>query len=270
MSPSTARRIIPFISPQKRVEAALVTDKQSEPLSLPRLGPDGEPWCDTCRSVRSLYAPDPAGRPGRGKIVPCPACGVVLKRQIERMQRYSSLSGQAREQRFGNFSCQGRANAATPAFNAAVQFAGDPRGWLVLYGGVGCGKSHLAAAIVYHLIHTRCIPALFLTAPSLLEAIKATFGAEGDGRAPDDHQLIRLAQDAPVLVLDDLGAEYPSAWSENVLYLILDHRYRNEMPTVIVSNLHPKDLPARLASRIQDRVLSRVVFNPAPDYRPGV
>ena len=32
----------------------------------------------------------------------------------------------------------------------ARNYAGDPDGWLVLLGRTGCGKTHLAAAIVHH------------------------------------------------------------------------------------------------------------------------
>jgi DNA replication protein DnaC len=72
---------------------------------------------------------------------------------------------------------------------------------------------------------------------------------------------------APVLMLDDLGAERLTPFAEEQLFLPLDHRHRLELPTMVITNLALEDLPPRIGSRLADRKLCRVVLNPAADYR---
>ena len=232
----------------------------------PRLAPDGEPWCDRCRNIRWLVQTDPDGPPGQNKLVPCPACGVVAKRAIARFKRYSSLNGRAQRQKFNNFSLEGSAREATEAFNAALLFAKDPQGWLVLCGPNGNGKSHLAAAIANYLMNEKAIPTLFLTVPDFLESLRETFRSNGDG-VNEYGPRFRAAREAPVLILDDLGAEKRTGWAQEILFLILDYRYRMELPTVVITNLALESLPPRIGSRLADRRFSKVVFNPATDYR---
>jgi DNA replication protein DnaC len=81
--------------------------------------------------------------------------------------------------------------------------------------------------------------------------------------------LLGTAQEAPVLVLDDLGAERWTEWAEEQLFLLLDYRYRLESPTVVITNEALETLPGRIYSRLGDRVLCQVAYNPAPDYRWG-
>lgn len=170
-------------------------------------------------------------------------------------------------QRFGNFSLEGPAAAATEAFNAALLFARGPeRGWLVIYGPSGNGKSHLAAAIANYLIEEQQVATLFLTTPDFLQTLRQTLNERGgDGYG----SMLDIACEAPVLILDDLGAERGTEWVEEVLFIVLDRRYRLLLPTVVITNCDPRELPPRLYSRLNDRGLCTVVFNPAPDYRVG-
>jgi DNA replication protein DnaC len=210
--------------------------------------------------------------------VPCDDCGVVHRQRIARLDRYSSRRGRALRQSFDDFVLAGSAVAARPAFNAALTFARRPTGWLVIHGPKGNGKSHLAAAISNYLIAQARIPTLFLTAPDLLHALrdeirrsKAGYGPAGYGPAGDPvgPELLDVVREAPVLVLDDLGAERWTQWSEEQMFLMFDYRYRLELPTVILTNEVLKSFPGRIYSRLGDRQLSRIVYNPAPDYRWG-
>jgi DNA replication protein DnaC len=57
------------------------------------------------------------------------------------------------------------------------------------------------------------------------------------------------------LVIDDLGAEKSSEWAREILYLIIDKRYSDLLPTIITSNLSPKEL----AEKLDDRLVSRLM-----------
>ena len=228
--------------------------------------------CPTCHGLGWLRRDLPLGHPDWGKLVPCDDCGVVHRRRIARLDRYSSRRGRALRQSFDNFVVAGHAVAAGEAFNAALAFARDPQGWLVIHGPKGNGKSHLAAAITNHLVEEARSPTLFLTAPDLLHALRAeireSMARAGSGdRSPSE--LLDVVREAPVLVLDDLGAERWTAWAEEQVFLLFDYRYRLELPTVVLTNETLESFPGRIYSRLGDRQLCRVVHNPAPDYRWG-
>lgn len=239
----------------------------SSPSSAP---PTPDPQvCPVCRGLGYLAQDLPIGHPNFGQYLPCDACGFVARRRIARFDEFSSRRGRALGQFFRNFCLDGPAASATDAYNAALAFASDPSGWLVLHGPKGNGKSHLAAAIANHLIDACRTPTLFLTAPDLLEGLRREIRASMQGWSVEPSSLLKAAQEAPVLILDDLGAQRWTAWTDEQLFLLLDHRYRLEMPTVIVTNEALEALPARLYSRLGDHVLCTVVHNPAPDYRWG-
>ena len=234
-------------------------------------GPE-EAVCPTCHGVGWLRQDLPFEHPQWGKLVPCDDCGVVHRRRIARFDRYSSRRGRALRQSFDNFCLGGSAAPAGEAFNAALAFAAEPRGWLVIHGPKGSGKSHLAAAITNYLIDEARTPTLFLTAPDLLHGLRAEIRASlaGDGGGADrSSELLDVAREAPVLVLDDLGAERWTAWAEEQIFLLLDYRYRLELPTVVLTNEVLERLPSRIYSRLGDRLLCRLVYNLAPDYRWG-
>jgi DNA replication protein DnaC len=59
----------------------------------------------------------------------------------------------------------------------------------------------------------------------------------------------------PILFLDDLGAEKYSEFREEVLYKIIDYRYRNKLPVYITSNLSTSELAEKYSVRLVSRIL---------------
>ena len=75
-----------------------------------------------------------------------------------------------------------------------------------------------------YLIEERRIPTLFLTAPDLLGSLREAIRASVEGRSGDSSAMLAAAQEAPVLILDDLGAERWTEWAEEQIFLLLDYR----------------------------------------------
>ena len=76
-----------------------------------------------------------------------------------------------------------------------------------------------------------------------------------DLRPGDDaRQRVRDCQNARLLVIDDVGAEKASEWTQERLYSVIDHRYANCLPLIVTSNLPP----AKLAEQTGDRAASRL------------
>ncbi len=97
--------------------------------------------------------------------------------------------------------------------NTARQYAASLKGWLLLQGGYGCGKTHLAAAIANFAVGMG-VPTLFLTVPDLLDLLRFAFDAE-DITFEQRFEQIRTAA---LLVLDDFGTQSATAWAQEKLF----------------------------------------------------
>lgn len=127
---------------------------------------------------------------------------------------------------------------------------GDP--WcLFLYGTVGTGKTHLATAFLRWYVGNNG-EALWIDVAELLEGMKAEIHTNGN-------YYFDTAQNMRLLLLDDLGAERLTPWTQERLSLLLRHRYNNQLPTVMTSNVgelsEVDEISARLASRIAEGIV---------------
>jgi len=152
------------------------------------------------------------------------------------------------------------------AFRTARRFAEDPQGWLIFLGGLGCGKTHLAAAIANYRL-SRGYPVTFVVVPDLLDYLRATFSPES--KVGYD-ELFERVRNTPLLVLDDLGTQTSTPWAQEKLYQIINHRYNGRYPTVITSFYTLDEIEERLSSRMGDPKISTVYRIIAPDYRGGI
>ncbi len=139
----------------------------------------------------------------------------------------------------------------------------DPQGWLVLLGGYGCGKTHLAAAIANQVVD-RGQPVLFVVVPDLLDHLRATFGPNSPVSYDQRFDEVR---NAPLLILDDLGTQSSTPWAQEKLFQILNYRYNARLPTVITSNHTLEEIDLRIRSRMVDPDLAMLVTIQAPDFR---
>lgn len=121
---------------------------------------------------------------------------------------------------------------------------------LLLWGDVGTGKSFAAAAAV-NALTARRVPCMMTTFIRLANELS--------GRSYDDkNAFIESLNRYKLLVIDDLGAERDSAYMQEMVFEIVDARYRSGMPLIVTTNIplesikHPKDITC---SRIYDRIL---------------
>jgi len=131
-------------------------------------------------------------------------------------------------------------------FNFENEF---PQG-LLMVGEVGCGKSHLAVAILREVIE-KGYTGLYYNSPDLLRDIRATF--HDDAEITED-DLLQEINEVDLLVLDDLGAEKVSDFVLDRFYLIVNKRYEGCKPMIITTNLTDEET---LRNRLGDRIMSR-------------
>ena len=207
-------------------------------LSDTNPGPD--PECPLCKGIGWVKHSVPVGHPDFGKLFPCDCLLPALKRrQMERLVGVSGLGPALRGKTFANFlevhrtSNGRRPESNRAAMRAAHAFAENPQGWLVIGGGNGAGKTHLAAAIANYRL-ARGEMALYVVVPDLLDHLRATYAP--DSPVTYDRRFEEICS-TPLLILDDLGAQRSTEWAWEKLYQILVYRRNWEQPLVVTTNL---------------------------------
>ena len=153
------------------------------------------------------------------------------------------------------------------AYRLAFDFAKNPEGWLVFMGETGCGKTHLAAAIVNHRYEIGK-PALFVVVPDFLDHLRSAFSPDSKVSYDD---LFEGVKTAPLLVLDDFGEHSATPWAKEKLYQLINYRYNSRLPTVITTRYSLDEIMEKfdpsISSRLVDRNISVTFAIIAPDYR---
>ncbi len=122
---------------------------------------------------------------------------------------------------------------------------------LLFKGGTGLGKTHLSLAIAGAVIE-KGFGVIYGSAQSFAVSLeKERFDRREDGEPGDTHSQL-LSCD--LLILDDLGTEFPSAYVNAALYDIINSRMLAEKPTIISTNLSMKELEERYSERFASRI----------------
>src|SRR5208282_1300091 len=161
----------------------------------------------------------------------------------------------------------------------------DGRG-LLLVGGIGTGKTHLAVGILKELIASSGSACLFCDYRELLKQIQNSYN---DSVRATELQVLRPVFEAEVLLLDELGAVKPSEWVWDTVSLILNTRYNDNRATIITTNFadepaasvarssssaaraaaREETLGDRIGERMRSRLqeMCRIVKMDGPDFR---
>lgn len=134
--------------------------------------------------------------------------------------------------------------------NNFTDFRKDGKG-LLLHGTVGTGKTYFAACIANALIDEG-YTVLMTNFARLTNQIQGMF----DGK----QEYIDSLNKYTLLIIDDLGAERKSEFMQEMVFNIIDARYRSGLPFIITTNLTTDEIkkPQEIGySRIYDRILER-------------
>ena len=231
--------------------------------------------CPVCKGAGIVHPLLSSGETDYSRVVPCRCTRSEQDGERQaRLKQYSNLGSLTRFT-FENLEPRGTSGNSRAqeqilrVCEAARAFAAGPKGWLVLGGSSGSGKTHLAAAIVNERIG-QGQPAFYITAPDLLDHLRASFNP--DSEVPYD-EFFDQVRNAPLLVLDDLGAQAGTPWAREKLDQLLTSRFNNELPTVIVTITPVEQLDDRLRTRLTDSTLCQLYMldeeQPTSEYEWG-
>lgn len=169
---------------------------------------------------------------------------------------------------FENFvaSTDPQRHALTVTRDFSENFAENVRkgAGLVLAGMPGTGKSHLAAAALQAII-TRDVR--YLTCMDLIRVIRDTWRKDS---AKSETQVLQYLERLDLLVIDEVGVQYGTDGEQTILFDVLDRRYREVKPTILLTNQDKEGFKKFIGERTFDRLLETCRWVPFdwPSYRP--
>lgn len=122
---------------------------------------------------------------------------------------------------------------------------------LILSGNVGTGKTHLAAAIADYIVRETEYTAVFRSLHSILQAIKSTYSNDAEFT---ETEVLQLLTDPDLLIIDEVGATKSSEFELATIFSIINTRYENNLPTVVITNLEAAELKNAIGDRCTDRL----------------
>mgnify|MGYP003661748474 CR=1 FL=1 len=217
-------------------------------------GFDGKPWeCDTCGDTKVLMVKEVV-QPftTRKPFYPCPDCTVEPQLQgvLETMgipKLYWNQTFDNTDKRRAGFS---QGPTLQNAYDHAEEYGSSQKEfsppWLVLSGDVGVGKTRIACCILRDRWDRRKQKGRFINMVDYLDDLKGEIGGDDNKFAA----IVKSAQEAPLLVLDDVGVTKDTDWAKERLYALVNYRYNQHMETIITTNVPLNQLDKRTWDRL--------------------
>ena len=187
-------------------------------------------------------------------------CACLLRYYEEERSKELSVLSRAGEESFADFSLDYYAGEARECMELTLAAArayaggfGPDSTNLLLQGGTGLGKTFLS----------RCIAATISAGGRsvVYETAQEAFGAFEEQKFSRDAETYAAASEkvkrilnCELLILDDLGTELTTSFTQSALYNIIDSRLTANRKTIISTNLSDAELAARYIPQIVSRI----------------
>lgn len=182
-------------------------------------------------------------------------------KRAAKLREESNFGIRFRKRRFETFDASVDENAYRKCLDYSEHYKDTERNSLLIVGGYGSGKTHLAASIGNKLMDGG-VSVLFDTFGGHLNKLKLEFNG---GRSVYLNQM----KTVDMLMLDDIGKEKQSEWSQSVMFDVVNYRYEHLLPIVMTTNLNKDSLAEYLGEAIWSRLCEMCigVATKGGDYR---
>lgn len=121
---------------------------------------------------------------------------------------------------------------------------------MIFCGNTGTGKTHLACSIANHIINNGKT-AVFMNVIRAIRQVKETWSKESNKK---EQEAINWFLNPDLLILDEVGVQFGSESEKIILFEILNERYLNIKPTILISNLSVEESQKFIGQRVMDRM----------------
>ena len=127
--------------------------------------------------------------------------------------------------------------------------------FLVMGGVTGTGKSHLALAIA-QVVMLRGT-AMYMDAVDLIRRVRGTWRRDSP---KSEEEMFHLLGSIDLLIVDEVGVQRGTDDEQNVIFDVINRRYRDNRPTILLTNLDGRSLIEFLGPRVMSRLSERAQF----------
>jgi DNA replication protein DnaC len=169
---------------------------------------------------------------GKGHVAK--RCGCFVARQAEVLLEQANIPKRYMNCSLANFESHNDSlkDALAIAKKFVKNFPAQEIGVLFI-GPCGVGKTHLSVAIIQELIRKKSARCVFYDFRDLIREIQNSFSP--DSVLTESDILAPIFQ-SEVVVLDELGAKRTTAWVEETIFYVINHRYNHKKTTIFTSN----------------------------------
>ena len=229
-------------------------------------GKDGLLHCGKCHAPKEMFFAKGIVLMGRNRHpIECACCKAKREQQevAIRQQKHRDLVRRLKAEGFSDTAMLNwtfeNDNGHSPQMHHAHRYVEQ---WqtmrsenlgLLLWGGVGTGKSFLAGCIANALMEQE-VPVRMTNFARIMNELNSSFS----GRNAVVDKLCRY----PLLIIDDFGMERGTEYALEQVYNIVDSRYRSQKPLIVTTNLtldEIRHLQDTAHARIYDRILEMCV-----------
>lgn len=154
--------------------------------------------------------------------------------KVEQLMKFSDINKRWRKRTLETF--EERDNTAKAMKKLALEYVSN---WeknkaegkgIYMHGAVGIGKTHLICGIAQELIERYQTRVMYFSVPSLLTKVDPFL------KSDESKKLMNYLKTCELLILDDLDKTPLNDYTLRFLYLVVNHRYENDLPIIITSN----------------------------------
>lgn len=121
---------------------------------------------------------------------------------------------------------------------------------MIFMGAVGTGKTHLAVSLLRTII-AEGYSGLFVSAGDLITDVRDTWRTTSEKTTKE---VIKHYVDIDLLVIDEIGVQRGTENEREVLFTVINQRYNNVTPTVLLTNCTMDEVKEYIGKRLYDRL----------------